>query len=220
MFPDGLVHRSPQDRVRYAEILVYIAAADGALVREEIAMIEAMVGRAMIHPESRLTIRAGFEQPIPLSNHSPTSIPALAKITLRDAALVAAVDGDYDRRELSAPPKDCEGWRRRSKTTLGPPGLGHCRVGMVRKLARFYRETVLFHPLDERHLQREKAFPSVWWGHCKTGSADGTHDWTGASTTVNCKSTYGSPHGKNLSGPSNPLRPCCPKTGQRYLPTS
>ena len=32
MFPDGLIHRSPQERVRYAEILVFIAAADGALV--------------------------------------------------------------------------------------------------------------------------------------------------------------------------------------------
>ena len=102
MFPDGLVHRSQQDRVRYAEILVYIAAADGALVREEIAMIEAMMGRAMIHPESRLTIRSGFEQPIPLEQSLSDIDPALAKITLRDAALVAAVDGDYDRRELSA----------------------------------------------------------------------------------------------------------------------
>ena len=56
MFPDGLVHRSPQDRVRYAEILVYIAAADGALVREEIAMIEAMVGRAMTVSYTHLTL--------------------------------------------------------------------------------------------------------------------------------------------------------------------
>ena len=88
--------------MRYAEILVYIAAADGALVREEIAMIEAMMGRAMIHPESRLTIRSGFEQPIPLEQSLSDIDPALAKITLRDAALVAAVDGDYDRRELSA----------------------------------------------------------------------------------------------------------------------
>ena len=102
MFPDGLVHRTPQERVRYAEILVFIAAADGALVREEIAMIEAMMGRAMIHPESRLTIRMGFEQPIPIEQALTNIDPALAKITLRDAALVAAVDGDYDRKELTA----------------------------------------------------------------------------------------------------------------------
>ena len=65
MFPDGLGHRSPQDMIRYAEILVYIAAADGELVREEIAVIEALMGRCMIHPEARIDIRNGFEQPIP-----------------------------------------------------------------------------------------------------------------------------------------------------------
>ena len=102
MFPDGLSHRSPQERVRYAEILVYIAAADGELVREEIATIEAMMGRAMLHPESRITVRAGFEQPIPLEQSLADLDPALAQIILRDAALVAAVDGDYDRKELTA----------------------------------------------------------------------------------------------------------------------
>ena len=102
MFPDGLVHRSPQERVRYAEILVYIAAADGELVREEIATIEAMMGRAMLHPESRITVRAGFEQPIPLEQSLTDLDPVLAQIVLRDAALVAAVDGDYDRKELTA----------------------------------------------------------------------------------------------------------------------
>ena len=102
MFPDGLLHRSPQERVRYAEILVYIAAADGELVREEIAVIEAMMGRAMIHPESRVTVRSGFEQPIPLEQSLADLDTSFAHLILRDAALVAAVDGDYDRRELTA----------------------------------------------------------------------------------------------------------------------
>ena len=102
MFPDGLLHRSPQERVRYAEILVYIAAADGELVREEIAVIEAMMGRAMIHPESRVTVRSGFEQPIPLEQSLADLDVFFAQLILRDAALVAAVDGDYDRRELTA----------------------------------------------------------------------------------------------------------------------
>ena len=102
MFPDGLLHRSPQERVRYAEILVYIAAADGELVREEIAVIEAMMGRAMIHPESRVTVRSGFEQPIPLEQSLADLDVSFAQMILRDAALVAAVDGDYDRRELTA----------------------------------------------------------------------------------------------------------------------
>ena len=102
MFPDGLIHRSPQERVRYAEILVFIAAADGELVREEIAMIEAMMGRAMIHTESRITVRGGFEQPIPLEQSLADLDSTFAQLILRDAALVAAVDGDYDRKELTA----------------------------------------------------------------------------------------------------------------------
>ncbi len=102
MFPDGMIHRSSQERMRYAQVLVYIAAADGALVREEIAMIEAMMGKAMMHPESRITVRAGFEQPIPLEQSLADLDPEFAQVMLRDAALVAAVDGDYDRKELTA----------------------------------------------------------------------------------------------------------------------
>ena len=71
-------------------------------MREEIATIEAMMGRAMLHPESRITVRAGFEQPIPLEQSLADLDPVLAQIILRDAALVAAVDGDYDRKELTA----------------------------------------------------------------------------------------------------------------------
>lgn len=102
MFPDGMIHRSSQERMRYAQVLVYIAAADGALVREEIAMIEAMMGKAMMHPESRITVRAGFEQPIPLEQSIVDVEPEFAQVMLRDAALVAAVDGAYDRKELAA----------------------------------------------------------------------------------------------------------------------
>ena len=102
MFPDGMIHRSSQERMRYAQVLVYIAAADGALVREEIAMIEAMMGKAMMHPESRITVRAGFEQPIPIEQSIADIDPEFAQIMLRDAALVAAVDGAYDRKELTA----------------------------------------------------------------------------------------------------------------------
>ena len=102
MFPDGMIHRSSQERMRYAQVLVYIAAADGALVREEIAMIEAMMGKAMLHPESRITVRTGFEQPIPIEQSIADIDPEFAQVMLRDAALVAAVDGAYDRKELTA----------------------------------------------------------------------------------------------------------------------
>ena len=102
MFPDGMVHRSPQELVRYAEILVYIAAADGELVREEIAVIESMMGRVMLHPQSRITVRAGFEQPIPIEQSLADLEPAFVRFILRDSALVAAIDGEYDSKEIAA----------------------------------------------------------------------------------------------------------------------
>ncbi len=102
MFPDGMGQRPPSEMVRYAEVLVHLAASDGDLVREEIAVIEALMGRAMIHPESRVTVRAGFEQPIPLEQSLADLDPGFVRFILRDAALVAAVDGAYDRKELKA----------------------------------------------------------------------------------------------------------------------
>ncbi len=102
MFPDGIGKRTPQELVRYAEVLVYIAAADGELVREEIGVIEALMGRAMMHPESRVTVRSGFEQPVPLEQSLADLDAGLVRFILRDAALVAAVDGAYDRNEMRA----------------------------------------------------------------------------------------------------------------------
>jgi uncharacterized tellurite resistance protein B-like protein len=102
MFPDELDHLSTHELQRYAEILVYIAAADGELVREEIAAIESMMGRAMIHPETRVSLRHGFETPVPLEQSLTNLDVKLAKVALRDAALVAAIDGAYDKREIEA----------------------------------------------------------------------------------------------------------------------
>lgn len=102
MFPDGLGHRSTQELRRYADILVFIAAADGELVREEIAVIEAMMGRCMIHPEARVDIRSGFEHPVPLEQSLVDLDPEWIRFILRDAAFVAAIDGSYDPKEIKA----------------------------------------------------------------------------------------------------------------------
>lgn len=102
MFPDDLDKLSDQNRQRYAEILVYIAAADGELVREEIGIIESMMGRAMIHPEARVNLRHGFESPIPLEQSLANIGKKFGRLVLRDAALVAAIDGAYDKKEIEA----------------------------------------------------------------------------------------------------------------------
>jgi uncharacterized membrane protein YebE (DUF533 family) len=79
-----------------------VAAADGALVREEISAIESMMGAMMLHPESREEVRQLLTQPPELDSILEGMEKSAIRIALRDAALLASVDGDYDDAELAA----------------------------------------------------------------------------------------------------------------------
>jgi hypothetical protein len=100
LFTDPLGDCSPNDKIIYASILVLIASADGELVREEFCAIEALMGRILIHPEVRIDIRNLLNDPPDLDELLMTIDSSLIKFVLRDAALVAAVDGAYDAAEL------------------------------------------------------------------------------------------------------------------------
>ena len=100
MFCDGVADLEPSERTRYADLLVLIAAADGELVREEIQVLEGFMGRAMVHPEARTSIRRGLFDTTRLANLLKNAETKTLRYALRDGALVAAADGDYDRREL------------------------------------------------------------------------------------------------------------------------
>jgi hypothetical protein len=100
LFTDPLGDCSPSDKRIYASILVLVASADGELVREEFCAIESLMGRILIHPEVRIDIRNLLNDPPDLDELLTTIDSSLIKFVLRDAALVAAVDGDYDAAEL------------------------------------------------------------------------------------------------------------------------
>jgi len=100
LFTDPLGDCSPNDKIVYASILVLIASADGELVREEFCAIEALMGRILIHPEVRVDIRNLLTDPPDLDELLIAIDPNLIKFALRDAALVAAIDGEYDELEL------------------------------------------------------------------------------------------------------------------------
>ncbi|RJU79967.1 MAG: TerB family tellurite resistance protein [Candidatus Poseidoniales archaeon] len=89
-----------EDVTGYAELMVIVASADGALVKEEMAIIEALMGRCMMHPEMRVNIRNMLENPPALDLVVSRLNPVVLKIALRDAMLVAAVDGEYDDSEI------------------------------------------------------------------------------------------------------------------------
>ena len=100
MFCDGVADLDAAERARYADFLVLIAAADGELVREEIQLLEAFMGRAMVHPETRTSIRQGLFDTNRLSNLLKNAEIKTLRYVLRDGILLAAADGDYDKREL------------------------------------------------------------------------------------------------------------------------
>ena len=85
-----------------------VAAADGALVREEISAIESAMGLMMLHPESREEVRQLLTQPPDLDSILNGMEVSSIRLALRDAALLASVDGDYDEAELAALRKICD----------------------------------------------------------------------------------------------------------------
>ena len=100
MYLDLTVDFAQEDVTGYAELRVIVASADGTLVKEELAIIEALMGRCMMHPEMRVNIRNMLESPPSLDLVVAKLNPVVLKIALRDAMLVAAVDGEYDDSEI------------------------------------------------------------------------------------------------------------------------
>ena len=67
VYVDLTVDFTPDEAQGYAQIMIIVASADGALVKEELAMIEALMGRSMMHPEMRVDLRNMLEKPPQLS---------------------------------------------------------------------------------------------------------------------------------------------------------
>ena len=116
LLPDAALSLSEEQRRKIACTLVMVAASDGALVREEISAIESAMGAMMLHPESREEVRQLLTQPPELDSLLEGMETAAIRLALRDAALLASVDGDYDDAELSALQKisDAAGLRKKS----------------------------------------------------------------------------------------------------------
>ena len=100
MYVDLTVDFTPDEAQGYAQIMIIVASADGALVKEELAMIEALMGRSMMHPEMRVDLRNMLEKPPQLPLVMDRLSPIVLKAALRDGILVAAVDGEYDSAEI------------------------------------------------------------------------------------------------------------------------
>ena len=92
VYVDLTVDFTPEESQGYAQIMIIVASADGALVKEELAIIEGLMGRSMMHPEMRVDVRNMLENPPQLQLVMERLSPVALKAALRDAILVAAVD--------------------------------------------------------------------------------------------------------------------------------
>ena len=100
MLPDSVQLLDEDERRKHATVLMIIAAADGELVREEIAAIESCMGLMLIHPSVREDIQQCLTTPPKLEEVISEMEIATIRLALRDGAIVAAADGDYDDKEL------------------------------------------------------------------------------------------------------------------------
>lgn len=100
MFPGSLNQLNLEERKAHAELMVIIASIDGELVQEELMMIESLMGSCMLHPEIRVDIRNMLNNPPEIENTISALSETGLKLALRDGALLSAVDGEYDKKEL------------------------------------------------------------------------------------------------------------------------
>ena len=91
-----------EERLAHAQLMVTVASIDGELVQEELIMIEAIMGKSMLHPEMRVDVRNTLTHPIEIEKCMEILSEVGQQLALRDAVLVSACDGDYDKKEIRA----------------------------------------------------------------------------------------------------------------------
>tara|TARA_Y100001954_G_C15823235_1_gene610980 strand:+ start:51 stop:458 length:408 start_codon:yes stop_codon:yes gene_type:complete len=89
-----------EERLAHAQLMVAVASIDGELVQEELVMIESIMGKSMLHPEMRVDVRNTLQHPVEVEKSMEILSTLGQKLALRDAVLVSACDGDYDKKEI------------------------------------------------------------------------------------------------------------------------
>lgn len=89
-----------EERLAHAQLMVAVASVDGELVQEELVMIESIMGKSMLHPEMRVDVRNTLNHPIEIEKCMEILSSSGQKLALRDAVLVSACDGEYDKKEI------------------------------------------------------------------------------------------------------------------------
>ena len=100
MLPDAIDFLEDEDREGYVRILIAMAGADGTLVREETAAIEAAMGRALIPPGKRDLLRQELKTKLDIEKVVVGMSDVAIRLALRDATIVGACDGEFQEEEI------------------------------------------------------------------------------------------------------------------------
>tara|TARA_Y100001968_G_scaffold123391_1_gene112350 strand:+ start:449 stop:910 length:462 start_codon:yes stop_codon:yes gene_type:complete len=100
VLPDAIDFLENDDREGYVRILIAMAGADGTLVREETAAIEAAMGRALIPPGKRDMLRQELKIKLDIENIIEGMSDVAIRLALRDATIVGACDGEFQEEEV------------------------------------------------------------------------------------------------------------------------
>ena len=101
MYPDITIDLPHEFRSPYMELLLMMAASDGDLVREELSVVEAYMGKLMIHPDERIVLRKKLENSRTYKQIISDLDEDLLKPALRDCLVVGVSDGVLDEKEIS-----------------------------------------------------------------------------------------------------------------------
>ena len=101
MLPDAIDFLEERDREGYVRILIAMAGADGTLVREETAAIEAAMGRALIPPGKRDLLRQELKINLEIDEIIENMSKVAIRLALRDATIIGACDGEFQEEEIN-----------------------------------------------------------------------------------------------------------------------
>ena len=100
MFSDLVNELTMEERLSHAQLMVAVASVDGELVLEELIMIESIMGKSMLHPEMRVDVRNTLSHPVELEKSMEMLSKRGKQLALRDAIMISACDGEYDKKEI------------------------------------------------------------------------------------------------------------------------
>ena len=100
LFPDISDQLDADERGAYVTLLVLAAAVDGRLKSEELAALESVMGRMLMHPDVRAKQRMLLESPPDIKEVLGATTDRVRRLALRDTLLVCAIDGEYSEEEI------------------------------------------------------------------------------------------------------------------------